>query len=406
MWGGIKTGNWLTPARLRDYPIILLAISLLAAIVWIALADGLIDRQGKPIGTDFSNVWAAGRLVLAAEPEKPYDPVRQHAAEQQAFAPHPVPFFGWHYPPFFLIVAAALALLPYAWSLLLWMAVTLSAYLAVIRSIVPRGETMLLALAFPAVTVNLGHGQNGFLTAALLGGSLVLLDKRPVAAGVLIGLLAYKPQFGVLIPLALLAGAHCRALAGASVTVLLASVVTLLLFGPEVWQAFFASTGFTRTVVLETGNTGWEKIQSLFSAIRMWGGSIEAAYAGQAALALVLGASIAWLWHGRADSDLKAAALPCACLLATPYVLDYDFVVLAVAIAFFVRFALIHGFCDYEISALAFVWIMPLVARSCDDTLRVPLGLICVALLYGLILRRALGERHAAADKPNALARA
>jgi Glycosyltransferase family 87 len=406
MWEQIRSGTWLTPARLRDYPLILLLISIVAAVIWIALADGLIDRQGKPIGTDFSNVWAAGRLVLDGEPAAPYDPVRQHAAEQQAFAPSPVPFFGWHYPPFFLIVAAGLAWLPYAWSLLTWMTLTLPAYLAVIRSIVPRAETTLLALAFPAVYVNLGHGQNGFLTAALLGGSLVLLDKWPTAAGVLIGLLAYKPQFGLLIPLALVAAGHWRAVAAASLTVLLTCAVTLILFGPEVWQAFFSSTGFTRSIVLEAGGTGWEKIQSLFSAIRLWGGSIEAAYAGQAALALALGASLAWLWHGAADGDLKSAALPCACLLATPYVLDYDFVVLAVAMAFFARFALVNGFRDYEISALALVWIMPLLARSCADTLRVPLGLICVALLYGLILRRAFAERQADAQKSNALVRA
>src|SRR5437764_14567075 len=100
MWGLIKSGTWLTPARLRDYPIIMLLISIVAAVIWVALANGLIDRQGKPIGTDFSNVWAAGRWVLDAEPTGPYDPGRQYAAEQQALAPRAVPFFCRHYPPF------------------------------------------------------------------------------------------------------------------------------------------------------------------------------------------------------------------------------------------------------------------------------------------------------------------
>jgi alpha-1,2-mannosyltransferase len=400
MWRRIKSGAWLTRERLRDYAIILLAISLLASVVWIALADGLIDRNGKPIGTDFSNVWAAGRLVLEGEPAAPYDPVRQHAAEKKAFGGHEVPFFGWHYPPLFLIAAAALALLPYGWALVAWMALTLPAYLIVMRAIVPRPETLLVALAFPAVYVNLGHGQNGFLTAALLGGGLVLLDRRPATAGVLIGCLAYKPQFGLLIPLALIATARWRAMSAAILTVVAASAATLVLFGPQVWHAFADSTEFTRVVVLEAGNTGWEKIQSLFSAVRMWGGSVETAYAAHAALALVVAASLVWLWRSPAADELKAAALPCACLLTTPYVLDYDLVVLAISIAFFVRYGLAHGFRDYEISLLALAWAAPLVARGVAGATGVPLGLIAVLLLFVLTLRRAADELGTSAANP------
>ena len=188
-------------AALYVYAGMLIAASLISAVVWIALADGMIDRTGQPIGTDFSNVWAAGKLVLAGEPAAPYDLARQYAAEKDAFGGRDVPFYGWPYPPLFLIVAAGLALLPYAWALVLWMALTLSAYLVVMRAILPRPETLLVALAFPAVFINLGHGQNGFLSAALVGGSLILLDRRPIVAGILIGLLTYKPQFGLLYPL-------------------------------------------------------------------------------------------------------------------------------------------------------------------------------------------------------------
>ena len=117
-----------------------------------------------------------------------------------------MPFYGWHYPPFFFAIAVLVAAFPYAWGLAIWLTAWLAAYLAAIRAILPRPETLLIATAFPAVFVNIGHGQNGFLTTALLGGALQLLDRRPWLAGVLIGLLAYKPQFGVLIPVALLAG--------------------------------------------------------------------------------------------------------------------------------------------------------------------------------------------------------
>src|SRR5882672_3139061 len=108
MWRQIKSGAWLTRERLRVYPLILLAISIAAAVIWIALADGVIDRNERPLGTDFSNVWVAGRLVLDGQPDAPFDPVRQFAAEKAAFGGREVPFYGWHYPPLFLLVAAAL----------------------------------------------------------------------------------------------------------------------------------------------------------------------------------------------------------------------------------------------------------------------------------------------------------
>ena len=135
------------------------------------------------------------------------------------FGGREVPFYGWHYPPFFFAVAVLVAALPYAWGLAIWLAASLAAYLAAMRAILPRPETLLIAAAFPAVFVNIGHGQNGFLTAALLGGALHLLDRRPWLAGVLIGCLAYKPQFGVLIPLALLAGGRWSTIAAAVATV-------------------------------------------------------------------------------------------------------------------------------------------------------------------------------------------
>ena len=389
MWRQVKSGAWLTRERLRVYPLILLAAFVAATAIWIALADGLIDRNGQPIGTDFSNVWAAGRLALDGTPDAPYDITRQHAAEKAIFDGRDVPLYGWHYPPIFLLVAAALALLPYGWALFVWTAITLPAYLAAIRAILPARETLLLALAFPAVFVNLGHGQNGFLTAALLGGGLVLLDQRPIVAGVLIGLLAYKPQFGLLIPLVLLATGRWSVIIGAFATVLATSAAALGLFGVKAWIAFADSAAFTRTVVLEAGGPGWEKIQSLFSAVRMWGGGIGLAYVAQSALALAVAVSLVWLWRSRAAMELKAAALACACLLATPYVLDYDLVVLAVAIVFLARHSLARGFRDYEISLLAFAWLVPLIARSTAGTVGLPLGFIAVASIYLLALRRA-----------------
>ena len=391
IWQNISTGAWLTPSRMRGYSAVLLAAYLIASILWIALANGLVDRNNKPLGTDFSNVYAAGMLASNGKPDVAYDWPSEHAVEKAIFG-RDVGFYSWLYPPQFLLVAAILALVPYGWALALWMATTLSAYIAIIRVILPQPTAVLVALAYPAVFVNLLHGQNGFINAALLGGALLLLDRRPITSGVLIGLLAYKPQFGVLIPLMLLATARWTVLAAASATVLAACTVTLSMFGTKVWVAFAASTTLTRHVVLEAGSTGWEKIQSIFSAVRMWGGGVDLAYMAQGALALGVAAGLIWLWRSEAAVDLKASALAVAALIATPYVLDYDLMILAVAIAFYVRHGLARGFHNFELSLLAFAWIAPLLSRPLAKATGIPLGLTAQIVLFIMALCRARRE--------------
>src|SRR5215470_3385243 len=308
-WQGLRTGDWLTAQRARGYSLILLAICTLAFAGWIAISDGLIDRNGKPLGTDFSNVYAAGSLTWQGRAAEAYDPALQHAAEKAIFGGRDVPFYGWHYPPFFFAVAFLVAAVPYGWGLAVWLVASFAAYLAMLRAILPRGETLLIAAAFPAVFINIGHGQNGFLTAALVGGALLLLDRRPWLAGVLIGVLAYKPQFGVLIPIALLAGQRWNTIGVAALTVAALVALSFAMLGGDVWHAFLDSMKFTQTIVLEQGGTGWEKIQSIFSAARNFGADVPTAYAIQGALALFLAASIAWLWHSDAAFELKAAGL-------------------------------------------------------------------------------------------------
>ena len=250
----------------------------------------------------------------------------------------------------------------------------------------------MLALAFPAVFINLGHGHNGFLTAALMGGALFMLVERPILAGVLIGCLAYKPQFGMLIPLVLIVGGHWRAFAAAAATVVVLVFGVSLAFGPEVWSAFLASTKFTREVVLEQGDTGWYKIQSVFSWVRMWGGGITLAYALQGAVTVAVAGALAWLWRSRAEFPLKAAALLIGTLLATPYCLDYDLMLLAPAIGYLALHGWRRGFGAFEKTVLAALWIVPLVARPVPEATLVPLAVPVMLLAFGLLLRRAMVE--------------
>ena len=273
-----RTGDWITETRARTYAAMIAVIGLAGLIYNWTTGVSLTDSFGRPIGTDFAGMWTAGRMVIEGNPYGLFDP-EQHFAFQRAFFSNPdVEVYGWHYPPFFLAIAVILGSMPYLAALAVWQLSSFAFYLAAIRAIAPPSRALLfVAIGFPAVFVTIGHGHNAFLTAGLLGFGLFLLQRRPLLAGVLIGLLAYKPQFGLIMPIVLVLGGHWRATASAAATVLaMAGAVTLWL-GPGVWTAFLEGAAFTKTTILEQGITGWYKIQSTFSAMRSFGAPVDAA---------------------------------------------------------------------------------------------------------------------------------
>jgi len=378
----LRQGKFLTPERLRLIPAALLLGYAVALIVLLATAHGAIDYHGRPLGTDFSNVYAAGESTLKGDPRAPFDPVRQYAEEQKLFG-RATPFYGWHYPPYFLLVAAPLATLPYLGALAVWQGVTLALYVLSIALLLRAGPKpdiandkhwILLAIAFPAAFVNLTHGNNGFLTAALLAAGLALLERRPALAGVCFGLLVYKPQFAVMVPLALVAAGYWRTLASAAATIVVLTAAVAVVFGPGVWAAFLASTHFARTVVLEDGNTGFNKIQSVFAWTRLWGGSVSLAYAIQIFTSFAAASALVLLWRRRGPLAERGASLSLAVLLATPYCLDYDLVALAPAIALLAARGLEDGFRRYEKTMLAVLWLVPIVAREIAAATYIPVG--------------------------------
>ena len=400
IWQALRSGQWLTASRARGYSLILLGLSVLTIAGWLALSEGMVDRNGKPLGTDFSSFYAAGALVLDGRAGDVYDMAAHYAREQQIFGVS-TPDYGWLYPPIFLLLATPLATMPYLLALIVWQASSFALYLAVIGGVVRRLRMphitalwLPIAAAFPAVFVNLGHGQNGFLTAGLFGAALLALPDMPVVAGILFGLLAYKPQLALVIPVALLVSGQWRAMLAAALTVAALVGITSLLFGADLWFAFATSTETSRRLLLEQGDVGFAKLQSVFAAVRLWGGSIKLAYAVQGAATVVAISGVAWTWRSAAcDHNIKAAILVVATLLASPHVLDYDLMILALAIAFAASAGLADGFRAYEISTLGAAWIVPLLSRGVAGTTGIPLGLLVLLALDGIILHRAIRDR-------------
>jgi hypothetical protein len=365
-------------------------VASLLSLAWLfGFGHGTLDPFGRPLGTDFSEVYAAGKMALAGNAADVWTWPKHFAVQQQIQHSNTVDLYGWHYPPPFLLIASALALLSYIPALVVWQAASLGAFTGLMWKMVPRWETVLLVLAAPVTLVCVTHGHNGFLTAFLLGGGLLLLERKPLVAGLLLGCLIYKPQLALIIPPLLLITRNWRAIAGACLSAGLLIAATLLFWGWPVWQAFIDSLSLTRDVVLEQGRTGWYKIMSPFSAVRMWGGSIPAAYAVQSVFTAAAMAAVAFL-SLRDNVRLRNAAVAAAVILSTPYVLDYDFVVLGLGIAWLWLDGEEEGFLPWDRTLLALAWVAPLAARQIAHYTYSPAGLATVLVMLAIPLRRSI----------------
>jgi len=388
----LASGSWLKADRIRRVAIISGAGSL-ALVLWLIFTShGTLDWLGRPLGSDFSEVWAAGKMALGGHAPDAWNWDRHFAEQRAIHGPGLRGFFAWHYPPPFLLVACALALIPYIPALLAWQLVTLVPFVLLMQRLVPGRDSLLVTLAAPVTVICATQGQNGFLTALLMGSGLMLLDRRPVVAGLLLGCLIYKPQFGLVLPVMLLAGRHWRAVAGAFCSAAILVTVTLALWGWPVWQAFIDSLPLTRSVIIEQGATGFYKIMSAFAAVRMWGGSVTIAYAAQAVVTIAALGGVAAISLPSSRPALRNAAVCAAALLATPYVLDYDLVLLLPAIAWLYLDGRAHGFPAWDSTIMAGVWAAPLFARPAAELLCVPLGWLAALSVVILALRRQSGR--------------
>ena len=253
--------------RVLAYCRILIVAETVGLLFLVAGTHGLIVPLSRPTSTDFVSFYAAGALANAGTPELVYDQSAHHAAEERATAIG-VEYRFFYYPPVFLLVCAALARLPYLAAFLAFEGVTLALFLVVMREILDRRgwSALIPVLAFPALYWTLGLGQNSFLTAALFAAGTLWIDRRPILAGICFGALCYKPHFGLLVPVAMLAGRHWRAFAAALLTAAALCALSLALFGWEAWAGFLHAAFGARTTY-ESGRIIFGGFVSPFGAV-------------------------------------------------------------------------------------------------------------------------------------------
>ncbi len=400
----LKSGDWLNLRRVRAYPRIFLLVSALVGVAWISgLHEKMRPGEGV-VTTDFINVYAAGEAVHEGHPADAYDwGAQKNREDQLALSANNGKkiekndgYIPWLYPPTFLAVAWLIAFLPYFPALAMYSIMGLAAFGAAMRKLAPPYKESLWALAaFPGVFVNLFSGQNGFITTAFLAAGLFLLDESPVAAGVAFGFLSYKPHFFALIPLVLLAGRCWKALAAASISAGVCAGLSLLAFGIEPWLAFIRGLSAT-SGLLKIGTERWlGTVHSVFSAVRILGGGMDAAYAVQTIVAIAAVFFVIEIWrHRKTSLAVRGASLVAAMFLISPYFFVYDQVFLAIPIALLAGQGLRNGFFPFEKTFLFALWLLPYLVQDSGAHFSLPLTPPMLAALMYFCWKRAKAERE------------
>jgi hypothetical protein len=353
--------------------------------------DWIMASNGKPGVTDFLVFWLAGLAALKGAAAAAYDPQLHHAAEVAAVGHAFAGQLPWRYAPIFLFAVAPLALLPYLAAFLVWVGTTAAAFSLAISRIAGTRVALVLACATPAIFINAICGQNGPVTAVLIGGALLCLEKRPVLSGIFLALLTYKPQFGILFPLVLIAGGYWRALVAAVIATAAGTIASWAVFGAGTLYAFLHFLPITSNALLVHGANGFNKLQTVYGLVRWLGYGNVAAWAAQGTLIAVIAATLVWLWRRDVPFALKAAAFAAATLLATPHLYAYDFAVLIVSFAFLYRQ---RAFDMLEIVGIA-------LANLCVGAFLffpTPIGLVAMVIAIALIARRVLQEERSSRD--------
>ncbi|MCE4224667.1 DUF2029 domain-containing protein [Methylobacterium sp. C25] len=312
----------------------LLAVLPIAVRFYWPAGNGL-DVTGYPVGRDFINNWVGPRLAFGGEMATLFDLTAYAEAIGRVFGT-PLPFHNWGYPPFSLLLLWPFAQLPYFAALAAWTLLLFGAFAAVTLSQVAASErlrALLLLFLSPACLINTIGGQNGFLTGFLLVGGLLALERRPWLAGVLFGMLTYKPHLGLVLPFVLIAIGAWRTIASASLTAIALAGISAAVFGLEPWRAYFTTVSAFQFAILERFEGFFTYMMaSVYAGARTFGLSSHVAFALQAAVSLPVLAATVWGARRSQDARQRTTLVVCAVPLLTPYAFNYDLTAVAAVI--------------------------------------------------------------------------
>ena len=338
--------------------------------------------NGYPRCIDFGFFWLSGKLAVAGDTSRIFDFPAWSAIQASFFNPGSCPNFNrFFYPPTLLFLTYPLGLMPYVVALGAWIVASFGLYQAAVYAIIPRRAALIVA-ATPVFVMlsNVLMGHNGFFSAALIGLALLFTERRPMLSGIFLGMLTYKPHFGLLFPIGLLASRNWRAIGSAVLLTAVLAILAWMAFGYEGWAEFI--NAFTeRGSDLGPAQGVHPRLQSIFGIFYWTGVSLWVAWSAQLAVSVLTALGIWMLWANPISFNLKAAALCAGILLASPYALFYDLSILCIAAAFFIKEGMSRGFLPGERTLMVIFWAVLLSFRLAS-------GPVISAIFLFLIVRR------------------
>lgn len=404
--GSFEQRNALYPPAVVLIPSLALSFYVWLVLVTTIPYPGKIGLDYNTLGTDWMVFYGAIRSVLDGNALLIFDGDRFTDFLNTAFAgwlSSPLDFRPWAYPPSFLLMLLPFAPLGFFGSYVAFQIVSGALLALALRSSakasLPPGALLAAVLICPASAINVIDGQAVFLVAALIVGGFGLLDRRPYLAGLVLGLLTFKPQFCILVPIALVAAGQWRALLASGLSALALMIASGLVFGLDLWLRWFP-------VIIEnlvSPNEKWIEFG------RMWGHSVYTCavllgapdrLASLIQLLATLGAAISVIiaFRSRLGTKEKTAVFLAATVLAAPHSGPYDGALLVIATAFWLmaRSAPLPLWCW----TLAFmIWLLPMLSPP----LIFPVARIAPlfpVLLIVLLLRPAAPATRAMAQSP------
>ena len=349
------------------------------------IRPGSIGLDYNAPGTDYMVFHTAIAVARQGDLTTLYDPDRFTALLNQVFHASlhgDLEFRPWIYPPSFLLLLLPFGLVGFGLSYGLFQIITAAALWGGLQTNGrPAPWVAAACLLCPAASISVISGQCSFLIVALLAAGAGWVDRRPLLAGLALGVLTFKPQFFLMVPVLLLARSAWRASAIAGMTILAMAAVCLIWFGPDIWTGWIAAfTDSTTDVDPRWFKTGRLWGESVYTCLYLIGAPRDVAQGGQI-VAMILAAATVWHAFRRpGDAAPRAAILLGAALLAAPHSGGYDLVLSLTAIALFLWHTGPRA-TSWDWSLGLLIWLQPMIGLPVQMPLARLGPLLTLALL-------------------------
>ena len=293
---------------------------------------GPFDLLGAFKGADFVHFYTVGAVAYSQRPALLYDHAALHEFQTSLVPASVAERYLSVYPPQTAIVFAPLSRLPYGMAAIVWALLTAVIYAGVTTlaaRVVPLPRALLIAAlaSFPPFWNLIWYGQTTAmpLLAFGLGGAAILRGWR-LGAGMALGVLAIKPQLGLVLAVVLIVGREWRIIAGIAASWLVQFAIVTAVLGLEVWGEYARVISQLPEFrdALEPKPGMLHSLAAVTTALpdryRMW-------------VWLVISVPVVYVacavWRGPAATPIKLAILVLASVLVSPHLTIYDATVLA-----------------------------------------------------------------------------